>query len=190
MKSESIGLYFAFFVCLFIISFFRDFAALITLTCVTYLCVSKILKKYNYVGYLFFGIFVVSLSKDVTEFFLRFLGFLPALIVHFHELKAKIKNLTPYVVSYAMLISFKTFGYAAIPLAIYYYFKRYDSRILLGFAISLLIICSFVLNYNEKFANELAIYSYYFLVLGVLGSIIEYLTEDKEYEAEDGSVKG
>jgi len=59
---------------------------------------------------------------------------------------------------------------------ILYAWRRYDSRILVGIGILLLIICAtFLAAGREPYANEVAITAYYFLAMGVLGLFINYL---------------
>jgi len=61
-----------------------------------------------------------------------------------------------------------------------YVWRRYDSRIFVGTALFLLVLCAVLLaKGSESSANEVAIRSYYFLVVGVLGLFIEYLREKK-----------
>ncbi|TRZ49442.1 MAG: hypothetical protein D4S01_08575 [Dehalococcoidia bacterium] len=67
-----------------------------------------------------------------------------------------------------------------ITLAIYAW-RKYDSRIFVGSAIFLLVVCAALLASGSKsYANEVAIWAYYFLVIGVLGLFIEYLRESHE----------
>jgi MFS family permease len=51
-----------------------------------------------------------------------------------------------------------------------------DSRISAAFALALLIACPFLLIFNENiFAEQAAVYAYYFLVIAVMTQIGEYL---------------
>lgn len=62
-----------------------------------------------------------------------------------------------------------------------YVWRRYDSRVLVGTAIFLLVLCAGLLAGGSKSrANEVAIWAYYFLVVGVLGLFIEYIREGSE----------
>lgn len=62
-----------------------------------------------------------------------------------------------------------------------YSIKKYDSRIPIAFALLLLIISAFVLAYkNEALANQIAIYAYYYLVVGVLLQLIEYIRNPED----------
>jgi len=59
-----------------------------------------------------------------------------------------------------------------------YAWRKYDSRMLVGTAIVLLVVCAALLaSGNELYANDVAIWAYYFLFVGVLGLFIEYLRE-------------
>ena len=53
-----------------------------------------------------------------------------------------------------------------------YAWRRYDSRILVGTAMLVLI---FLATGRDPHANEAAIIAYYFLAMGVLGLFIDYL---------------
>lgn len=73
-----------------------------------------------------------------------------------------------------------TLGVFIFTLAIYT-LLRYDSRVLVGTAIFLLVICAALLaKESENLANDVAILAYYFLVIGVLGLFVEYLREGHE----------
>lgn len=62
-----------------------------------------------------------------------------------------------------------------------YAWRKYDLRIPVGTAILLLVVCAVLLAEGiESFANDVAIWAYYFLVVGVLGLFIEYLRESHE----------
>ena len=60
-----------------------------------------------------------------------------------------------------------------------------DSRYPIIAAIFLLISSAIVLSKNEELANNLAIYAYYFLVVGVALQLVEYLREHREEEEEE-----
>jgi len=58
---------------------------------------------------------------------------------------------------------------------------RVDSRIAIGIALLLLAYTPFILiGGNEAYANQIAIYAYYFLVIGVVQQFAEYLRENKK----------
>lgn len=62
-----------------------------------------------------------------------------------------------------------------------YAWRRYDSRMLVGTAIFLLVVCAVLLaSGSEHYANDVAIWAYYFLVVGVFGLFIEYLRKRHE----------
>ncbi|MBU3978222.1 hypothetical protein KJ980_02025 [Patescibacteria group bacterium] len=63
-----------------------------------------------------------------------------------------------------------------------------DSRISFAFALVCLIFCPFLLAFENNFiyldlknwAEQFAVWAYYFLVIGVVKSLIEYKQENKE----------
>ncbi len=56
--------------------------------------------------------------------------------------------------------------------------KKYDSRIPIGFALMLLVLAAMELAFaSADTANQLAIFAYYCLVVGVLLQLIEYVRE-------------
>lgn len=59
-----------------------------------------------------------------------------------------------------------------------------DSRFPIAAAIFLLIGAAIYLQFDEKFANKLAIYAYYFLVVGVVLQLIEYIREKEEQNSQ------
>jgi len=59
---------------------------------------------------------------------------------------------------------------------------RIDSRFPIIAAIILLVSAAVYLQSDEKFANKLAIYAYYFLVIGVVLQLIEYVREKEGME--------
>ncbi len=68
-----------------------------------------------------------------------------------------------------------------ILLLILYFRRKYDSRILIGAALFCLVACPlFLIANNEKVAEKIAIYAYYFLVVGVIKQFVEYIREDKK----------
>lgn len=72
-----------------------------------------------------------------------------------------------------------TLGVFIFTFAIYTLLK-YDSRIFVGTALFLLVLCAVLLaKGSESFANEVAIWVYYFLVIGAIGLSIEHLREKK-----------
>ena len=67
-----------------------------------------------------------------------------------------------------------------------YVVRKYDSRILIGFAIILLMSTAVVLVMGlESHAENIAILAYYFLVIGVIAQFIEYLREGNEDSKKD-----
>lgn len=57
---------------------------------------------------------------------------------------------------------------------------RMDSRLPVGAGLLLLFSAAIAITNSEEFANNLAIYAYYFLVIGVLLHIIEYVKEGEK----------
>ena len=61
-----------------------------------------------------------------------------------------------------------------------YTWCRYDSRMFVGTAISLLVVCAVLLALgDEHHANQVAVWAYYSLATGVLGLLIEYIREER-----------
>ncbi|NIQ06929.1 MAG: hypothetical protein GWO20_14745 [Candidatus Korarchaeota archaeon] len=66
-----------------------------------------------------------------------------------------------------------------------YAIREYDSRLLIGAAILLLTVSAIELAWgSESYANLLSIWSYYFLLSGVLTSLVEYIRYPEEAEEE------
>ncbi len=64
-----------------------------------------------------------------------------------------------------------------------YVWRKYDDRIFVGMAIFLLLGCAvLLLSGAERYANEVAVWAYYFLVVGVFGALITNLRERKYAE--------
>jgi ABC-type multidrug transport system fused ATPase/permease subunit len=58
-----------------------------------------------------------------------------------------------------------------------------DSRVPIAFALIFLVACPFLLLFQyQKWAETTAIYAYYFLVIGVILQIIEFIREPKQAE--------
>jgi len=69
---------------------------------------------------------------------------------------------------------------------IIYVWRRYDARMFVETAIFLLIACAVILASGyEKYANQVAVWAYYFLVVGVIGLFIDYLREGKNDKKND-----
>ena len=61
-----------------------------------------------------------------------------------------------------------------------YTWRRYDSRMFVGTAISLLVACAVLLALGDEYhANQVAVWAYYSLATGVLGLLIEYVREER-----------
>jgi hypothetical protein len=74
----------------------------------------------------------------------------------------------------------KTFLSFIALIPIFAYFK-WDGRIPVGYALLMLILAAIVLAFfkNEALANQLAIYTYWLLVAGVVTLTIEYIREER-----------
>ena len=61
-------------------------------------------------------------------------------------------------------------------------FFHFDARIPIGYALLMLGLTAIALGFinNENFANQLAIYAYWLLVVGVTCLLIEYLREQRK----------
>lgn len=100
----------------------------------------------------------------------------------------KKENLPYILVTASILIShflfqeddLKIFISFIVLIPIFAYFK-FDNRIPVGYAILLLILAAIVLAFrnNENLANQLAVYAYWLLVVGVIGMLIEYIRENR-----------
>ncbi len=105
------------------------------------------------------------------------------------ELPDYLKNNLPYLLVLISIIlshfifkgeDLKTFLSFLLLIPIYVYLK-WDGRIPVGYALLMLITAAIVLAFmkNEALANQLAIYAYWLLVVGVICLTIEYLREQK-----------
>lgn len=66
-----------------------------------------------------------------------------------------------------------------------YAIREYDSRLLIGSAILLLTVSAVELAWgSEAYANLLSLWAYYFLVAGVLVSLVEYIRYPDSSEGE------
>jgi len=102
-----------------------------------------------------------------------------------------IEEIIPFILIIICVAAAKFIASEAVVFAVFlislaiYAWRRYNSRIFVGSAIFLLVVCAVLLaSGSESYANEVAILTYYFLVVGVLGLFIEYLRE-KKHENED-----
>ena len=66
---------------------------------------------------------------------------------------------------------------------IIYVWRRYNVKMFVGTAIFLLLVCAVLLASGyEKFADKVAVWVYYFLVIGVIGLFIDSLREGEDDE--------
>ena len=64
-----------------------------------------------------------------------------------------------------------------------YVWRGYDARMFVGTAIFLLLACAVLLASGyESYADRVAVWAYYFLVVGVIGLFIAYLREERRSE--------
>jgi len=97
-----------------------------------------------------------------------------------------IEGTIPFILIIACVASARFIGSEVLVLAVFiatlaiYAWRRYDPRMLVGTALFLLVVCAALLaSGSEHYANDVAIWAYYFLVIGVLGLFIEYLREGR-----------
>ena len=102
------------------------------------------------------------------------------------------KNHIAYLLAAAMLLLFRyspsgwlALGFAVIVMLVYQY-NKYDSRIPIALALLLLVISAFVLLSSEALANDLATYTYYLLVVGVILEAADYIREGRKNHKEVG----
>jgi hypothetical protein len=139
------------------------------------------------IGALGFFIKYISIRVNLASNFIR------SLI----KKSPKIEEIIPFIliiicVAAAKFIASEIFVPAVfiITLAIYAW-RKYDLRMLVGTALFLLGACVVLLAGGKEFyANEVAIWAYYFLVIGVLGLFIEYLREGRKHEKKKRPPKG
>jgi hypothetical protein len=67
-----------------------------------------------------------------------------------------------------------------------YLVRGYDCRLLVGsFMVLLVFAAVFLALGNEYFANKVAVWAYYFLVIGVVGLVVEYVRESRKGRVEE-----
>ncbi|MBE0447825.1 MAG: hypothetical protein IBX64_06955 [Actinobacteria bacterium] len=93
-----------------------------------------------------------------------------------------IEGIIAFILIIVCVVAARFIGSEILVLAVFiitlgiYAWRKYDSRMLVGAAIFLLVVCAALLaSGSEHYANDVAIRAYYFLVVGVLGLFIEYL---------------
>lgn len=71
-------------------------------------------------------------------------------------------------------------------LTVTYIVLKFDGRILVGMALVCLVLAAINLAVgNDAYANQVAIYAYWFLVSGVICLLAEYLREKPSEKSED-----
>ncbi|MFQ6126423.1 MAG: hypothetical protein ACE5OT_05245 [Candidatus Hadarchaeaceae archaeon] len=103
---------------------------------------------------------------------------------------AKLKSIDdflPFILVIICVASARFLGSEVQVLAVFiltlaiFAWRRYDARILVGTALFFLVVCATLLaTGSERYSNEVAIWMYYFLAVGILGLFIEYLRERHE----------
>lgn len=161
--------------------------ALLFLSLLTYL----IMIKCRYVDVLSFAaaLFLIALPHKLLSIILSIIVVtLPYVVLNLKLIYERWLCLIP--IACVILLRAKL-GWLIIPLAIAYYVLKGDSRLFTGSAIVLLIATAYLLTIlPEAYANTIATYAYYMLVLGVLGALLEYLREkDSGDESEDKAVQ-
>jgi DMSO/TMAO reductase YedYZ heme-binding membrane subunit len=103
------------------------------------------------------------------------------------KLPKSIEGMIPFVLIVICVVAARFIDSEILVLAVFivtlgiYAWRKYDSRMLVGTAIFLLVVCAALLaSGSDGQANDVAIWAYYFLVVGVLGLFIEYLREGHE----------
>lgn len=67
-----------------------------------------------------------------------------------------------------------------------YALRQYDSRLLIGAAILILTVSAVELAWgSQSYANLLSIWAYYFLIAGVLTSLVEYIRESQTFPGKE-----
>jgi len=102
------------------------------------------------------------------------------------EIKLRLKEYLniPYILVLATVVLANFIESETLTLAIFlalliiFAIKKYDPRIPIAFALLLLVLSAIELAVaSEDVANMIAIYAYYYLVVGVLLQLIEYIRE-------------
>ncbi len=104
------------------------------------------------------------------------------------EIKSLVYRYRHFIIVFIGIILLITFGnYITGPIDklifIYLFIAiafKIDGRIVLGGGLILLLGTAFLMNTDEKFANQLATYAYYFLVIGVLQLFIMHIMEKEK----------
>jgi len=170
-----------------VLALLNNVTALFILLISTYLALRK--HKYSkYMELIIFSllVFSIAVSNTLVDFLAYALSILPLFTAIMYNKIPKIN--VQYLLNIVCLIFLKLkIGYIVLPLAVYYFYKKYDSRIFIETSIVLLMTSAYLLNLSEDAANDVAIIAYYFLVLGVLGALIEYIRESKteDYSEKD-----
>jgi len=98
-----------------------------------------------------------------------------------------IDNVLPYLLTIICIASASliksdliVFSICIASLSVYIW-RRYDARIFIGASIFSLLTCAMLLAAGcEKNADRAAILTYYFLVVGVIGLLVNYLREGED----------
>ena|GEM_PF-1205662 len=128
-------------------------------------------------------------SRSIKNRILQRLSFIA--ILSKNETWLILKTLIPYMlVLISILVSHLLFStddmlifLSYIILIPIFVILKFDGRIPIGYAILLLIIAAVILTFgNEDLANQVAIYTYWLLVVGVICLTIEYIREGRRDE--------
>ena len=100
-----------------------------------------------------------------------------------------IDEVLPYALIIICVVSARFIESELIVFSIYivslviYVWRRYNVKMFVGTAIFLLLVCAVLLASGyEKFADKVAVWVYYFLVIGVIGLFIDSLREGEDDE--------
>ena len=139
---------------------------------------SAVLSEFvNYSEYMLYIALVYLLAMFSVNHMLETVYLVTAFVIlssKFSHIKnLNVEKIMPYLLSLLYLVLFQFNGYIVIALYVIYLIKKYDPRVLIGCAIVLLTFSAYLLALsNLNAANTVAIYSYYFLVLGVFAELI------------------
>ena len=113
-------------------------------------------------------------------------------MTNINQILNSLENYVPFALVVACIASLRFIDQGAVVILIFsfalivYFLKKYDSRILMGFALLLLIFTAATRAIgSESYADQIAVWAYYFLVIGVILSLTEYLRSGDEDDKED-----
>jgi len=171
MKKTDVVLALYYPIAIVILSLTKIPEATLFLTLLAYLIMIK--SELAPVFSFFSSVFILALPHSITSI-------LTAAVVANAPLLMKIGDMDKMAIFPVIGLIFLRLklGLMLVPLAVVYYLLKGDSRYFTGCAIVLLIATAYLLTITpESYANKIAVYAYYMLVIGVLGALLEYLRE-------------